>query len=144
MWGGQSLQKWSSLFCCQCDLFGTRTHFCIEAVWWRTTTMGVFEGKPNNWLLKDRGGSRGWLERSHPLKTYESNFVHHAFVQFGKQHSHFKAILPSTVLSQQCCEAYFISLTVEPVMNLDYGAPFEKKLYWTHLTQNFAKSDIFS
>jgi len=47
-----------------------------------------------------------------PPKTYESNFVHHDFVQFGKEHSQFKTILPSVVLSQQCCDAYFISLTV--------------------------------
>jgi len=37
-----------------------------------------------------------------PLKTYESNCFHQDFVQFGKQH--YKAILPSIVLSQQCCE----------------------------------------
>ena len=47
-----------------------------------------------------------------PPKTCESNFSHHEFVQFGKQHSRYKAILPSNVLSQQCCEVYFISLTV--------------------------------
>jgi len=28
-----------------------------------------------------------------PLKTYESNFVHHDFVQFRKHHSQFKGIL---------------------------------------------------
>ena len=31
-------------------------------------------------------------------------FIHHDCTQFGKQHSRYKAILPSTVLSQQCCE----------------------------------------
>jgi len=46
-----------------------------------------------------------------PPKTYKSNFVHHGFVQFGKQHSRFKAIFLSTTLSQQCYEVYFISLT---------------------------------
>ena len=35
-----------------------------------------------------------------PPKTYERSFVHHDFVQFGKEHSQFKAILPSIVLSQ--------------------------------------------
>jgi len=44
-------------------------------------------------------------------QTYESYFVHHDFLQFGKEHSQFKAILPSIVLSQQCCDVYFISLT---------------------------------
>jgi len=29
-----------------------------------------------------------------PPKTCESNFFHHDFEQFGKQHSRFKAILP--------------------------------------------------
>jgi len=61
-----------------------------------------------------RGGSRGggggdWGDR--PPKTYESNFIHD-FVQFGKQHARYNAILPSVVLSQQCCEVYYSSLTV--------------------------------
>jgi len=45
-------------------------------------------------------------------KTWESNFIHHIFLQSGKQHLRYKAILPSIVLSQQCCEVYFIFLTV--------------------------------
>jgi len=48
-----------------------------------------------------------------PPKTYESNFFRHDFVQFGKQHSRCKAILLSVVLSQQSCEVYLMSLTVE-------------------------------
>jgi len=65
-----------------------------------------------NYYIAYRGGSKGgdWGDR--PPKTYESNFFHHDFVQFGKQHSRYKAILPSIVLSQQCCEVYFISPTV--------------------------------
>jgi len=47
-----------------------------------------------------------------PPKSYESNFIHHDFLQFEKQHLRYKAILPSIVLSQQFCEVYFISLTV--------------------------------
>ena len=43
-----------------------------------------------------------------PAKTYESNFIPHDFVQFRK----FNAILPPTVLSQQCCDVCFTSLTV--------------------------------
>jgi len=35
-------------------------------------------------------------------KTYESNFIHHNFLQFGKLHLRHKAIFPSIVLSQQC------------------------------------------
>ena len=64
-----------------------------------------------------RGGSRGGrLGGSPPLKTYEINFFHHDFVQFDKQHSQYKAILPSFVWSQQCCEAYFSSLTVAKLL----------------------------
>jgi len=37
-----------------------------------------------------------------PLKTYKSNVIHHEFVQFGKQHSRYKTIMPVIVLSQQC------------------------------------------
>jgi len=47
-----------------------------------------------------------------PLKTYESNFIHHDFVQFGKEHSQYEAILLSIVLSQECSEVHFISFTV--------------------------------
>jgi len=45
-------------------------------------------------------------------KTYECSFIHHDFVQFGKQHLRHKDILPSIVLSWQCCEVYFIYLIV--------------------------------
>jgi len=66
-----------------------------------------------------RGGSKGGGDL--PPKTYESNSIHHDFVQFGKQHSRYKAILPSIVLSQKCCEVYFISLT--PVNSQWYWLP---------------------
>ena len=51
-----------------------------------------------------------WGDR--PPKTYKSNFIHHDFVQFGKQDSRYEAILQSIVLWQQCCEIYFISFAV--------------------------------
>ena len=41
-------------------------------------------------------------------KTCESNFVHLDIVLFGKQLSRYKAILPSIVLSQQCCEVGYV------------------------------------
>ena len=47
-----------------------------------------------------------------PPETYESIFIRHDFVQFGKQHSRYKAILLSIVLSQKSCEIIFICLTV--------------------------------
>jgi len=58
----------------------------------------------------EQGGD--WGDRPPPPKTYKSKFFHHNFVQFGKQHSRYKAILTSIVLSQQCCEVYFMSLAV--------------------------------
>jgi len=83
------------------------------------------------WLLK-QPNRFGWLHRYSsqrptssqgriegvglPLKTYESNFIHHNFVQFGKQHSWYVAILSSIVLLQQCCEVYFTSLTVAKLL----------------------------
>jgi len=55
----------------------------------------------------------------HPPKTYESSFIHHDILRFGKQHSRNKAILSSIVFSQQCCEAWFIPLTVvKPLWDL--------------------------
>jgi len=33
-----------------------------------------------------------WGDRP-PPKTYESNFIHHDFLQFGKQHSRYNALL---------------------------------------------------
>jgi len=53
-----------------------------------------------------RGGSKvvGGRLRT---KTCESNFIHQDYVQFGKQHSWYKAILPLSVLSQQCCEVSY-------------------------------------
>ena len=54
-----------------------------------------------------QGGTIGAIA---PPKTYESSFIHHDFVHFGKQYSWY--ILQSIVLLQQCCEVYFISLTV--------------------------------
>jgi len=48
----------------------------------------------------------------YPTKTYESNFIHHNFVQFGKQHLRHEAILSSNVSPQQGCKVHFISLAV--------------------------------
>ena len=61
---------------------------------------------------KNQGRIKGAIGAIDPPKTYESNFIHYDFVQFGKQHSRYKAILPSTVFSPQCCEVYFVFLTV--------------------------------
>ena len=54
------------------------------------------------------------------LNLYKSNFIHHDFLQFGKQCSRYKAILSSIILSQQCCEAYFIPLAVAKPLRTDY------------------------
>jgi len=67
------------------------------------------------------GGAIGAI----PPETYERNFIRHDFVQYGKQHSRYKAMLSSIVLSQQCCKAYFTSLTVaKPLWDLT------AKYYW--------------
>jgi len=65
-----------------------------------------------------------WGDRL-PPKTYKSNFFHHDFLQFRKQHSWYEAFLSSIILSQQCFEVYFISLTVaKPLWDLT------TKYYW--------------
>jgi len=72
-------------------------------------------------LMQDTLNIQGRIQggRSPPPKTYESNFIHHDFVQFRKQHSRLKAILSSIVFLQQCCEVYFISLTAaKPLWHL--------------------------
>jgi len=54
-------------------------------------------------------------------KTYESNFIHHDFLQFGKQHSRYKAILSSIF-----CHSSVVGSILHPfhnseaVMRLDY------------------------
>jgi len=73
---------------------------------------------------------------AHP-KTYESDFIHHDFVKFGKQHLRYKAILRSIVLSQQCCEVYFISLAVvnpewDLTANITEIAPPPNITGWIH------------
>jgi len=56
--------------------------------------------------------TRGGGEAITPPKSYESNYIHPDFVQFGKLHSIYEAISLSIVLSQKCCEVGFIPLTV--------------------------------
>jgi len=88
-----------------------------------TAFVAAFDAKALNCteLLKpgvDPGGD-DWGDRT--SKTYESNFFLHHFVQFGKQHVRYKAILSSNVLPQQCCEICFhLSYSNEAVMRLDY------------------------
>jgi len=53
----------------------------------------------------------GAIEAVSPLKPTNLS-IYHDCVQFGKQHSRYKAILSSIVLSRKCCEVYFISLKV--------------------------------
>jgi len=64
------------------------------------------------WPKQERIQGGDWGDRPiAPPKTYESKFIHNDILQFGKQHSRYKASLSSIVLIQQCCEIYFISLT---------------------------------
>jgi len=62
----------------------------------------------DDWM--STGEDPGWGDR--PTKTYTSDFIHHDFVQFGKQGWRYRTILSSSVLSQQCCEVSFIFTTV--------------------------------
>jgi len=60
-----------------------------------------------NTSLTDHGQIQGVIASP---ETYKTNFNPLGFVQFGKQHSRYNPILLTIVLSQQCCETYFISL----------------------------------
>ena len=66
-----------------------------------------------------RGIKQGRVQRATGAisapKTNESSFVDHDFVQFGKQNSRYKAILPSTILSQPFCK---VNVIFTIVMNL--------------------------
>jgi len=64
-----------------------------------------------------------------PSETYKSNPIHHNFVQFKKQNSRYKVILSSIVLSQQFCEACFISLFWDLATNITEIAP-PKRTGW--------------
>jgi len=57
----------------------------------------------------DSGGAIGAIA---PLKPTKVAFFHHDFLQFGKQYPQYKVILQSIVLPQQCCEVYFVCLTI--------------------------------
>jgi len=46
----------------------------------------ILTGRPITTGVLDRGGSRGAIGAIAPCKTHESNFIHHDFAQFGKQH----------------------------------------------------------
>jgi len=70
-------------------------------------------------------GGGGRLGQSSPLKPTKLILVAMIFLQFGKQHSRYKVILSSIVLSQQCCERYFIPLAVaKPLSDLT------TEVYW--------------
>jgi len=62
----------------------------------------LFKLRPNpvNW---DAAFNQGRIQEGAiaPPKTYESSFFHNDFLQFGKQYSRYKTILPSIVLSQR-------------------------------------------
>jgi len=79
-------------------------------------------------VIPCRGGSRmGAIAPQKPMKVTLFTMV----LQIGKQHSRYKAILSSTVLSQQCCEVYFIPLTVAKTLyNLI------TKYYWNRPSPN--------
>ena len=120
---GKSLLKFSDLFVLCSLLLCMTNHSNAQAVLESHCRKTHVECK-SNWICWKRLCS-SWEEVKSALsnpraacgpvrggsKTYESNFFYHDFVQFGKQHSRYKAILPYFVLSQQCYEAYSIPLT---------------------------------
>ena len=76
---------------------------------------------------------RVFSQKERSVLDFLLNFIHHDFVQFGKQHSRYKAILPSIVLSQQCCDAYFIYLTVaKPLWDLTTKFYWNRPPPWTY------------
>jgi len=104
---GALIEKRTQLGAADDDLKGKLLH--IDLTWIRY------------WLLiTRRGGSRwGAIGAIVPPKIYENNFILYDFLQLGKQHSRYKAILSSIVLSQQCCKVYFIPLAVtKPLCHL--------------------------
>ena len=98
--------------------------------WWSALAVHVFHRGHSEHRVDAGADTRGQLWRSPP---YESNFIHHDFVQLRKQHLQYKAILLSIVLSQQCCEVYLISLiVVKPLGN--FTTKYSLKLPVPNLT----------
>jgi len=88
---------------------------CLTAV--STHCLVVLHLRKMSTFIDPGADTEGGIRAIAALKdTYESIFIHHNFVKFGKQHSRYMAILSSVVLSQQCCEVYFISLTVAKLL----------------------------
>jgi len=80
----------------------------------------IWEEKIHTWCM---GGSR--VGKLPPLKPTKG-FLFTMIFTIRKQHLQSKTILPSTVLSQQCCGVYFIPLTVKkPLWDLT------TKYYWS-------------
>jgi len=75
---------------------------------WANTYISGYVMHHSVGIVVGSGGCKGAI--AYPPKTYESNFIHHDFVQIGKQHSRYNAILPFIVLSQKCYDVYFNSL----------------------------------
>ena len=93
----------------------------LHATAWALSSLSLLSIRVDSLVTKGR------IQGAIP-EICESNFINHNFLQSGKQHSRYKAILPSTVLSLQCCEVYFTSLIVsKPLWDLT------SKYYWNSL-----------
>jgi len=119
-------------------------HFTVQFLpWWchwlpireglRARNLAVFDRVEMDSSLARRRDSDG--SPNAPPKTYESNFFHHNFVEFRKQHSRYPSILSSIVLSLQCCEVYFIFLQQQSwyetwLANITETAPSPKLNGW--------------
>jgi len=93
-----------------------------------TATAGMWVNRQTSELwgkclkaLSHKGRSREWCWGDRPPQTYESNFFHHDFVQFGKQHSRLKRTFCLPVFYPSSVVKYTSSLWQhsEPVMRLD-------------------------
>jgi len=96
---------WNAFNTRKCLLNRTRTSSNTVTSWMQTCTGWIFLPAPAPQTY-NQGSDR-------PLKTFESNVIRRDILQVGKQHSRHKNILSSIALSQQCCEVYSISPTLQ-------------------------------
>jgi len=82
-----TLSAQTNVASCATAIFPLVIDYCHYVLHAYTLSIGY---QPQQWTIWCRGGSRGGA--IDPLKPKKINFIHHGFVQFGKQHSRCKAI----------------------------------------------------
>jgi len=117
---GTFTAAWSwSLFQCFASIFEAILSTFPELVLYFSTIEYSWGGHATRAWVADWDGSKGGDWNDRPPHTYESNFIYNVFSRFAK------AILSPITLSSQCCEIYFISLTVAKSL---WDIP--SKCYW--------------